>query len=228
MLQQTQVDRVIPKYEEFLKYFPTLESLSEARTKDVLKIWQGLGYNRRALYLKRAAEKIVHEYGGTFPQSEKVLASLPGIGKATAGDLLAFSWNKPAVVIETNIRTVFIHHFFKDKQKVSDKDILPLIEKTLDTKNPREWYYALMDYGAYLKKILGNNIKKSTHYKKQSKFKGSNRELRSKILKIILKSPSTKAAIIKELGANPQLVEKNLLTLCTEGLISKKKTRFAA
>ncbi|MDB5194657.1 MAG: endonuclease family protein [Parcubacteria group bacterium] len=224
MLQQTQVDRVIPKYNSFLKKFPTVKALSSASLRAVLLQWQGLGYNRRAVNLKRAAETIVKEFNGTFPKDEKALLSLPGIGKATAGDLLAFAWNKTAIVIETNVRTVFIHHFFPDKNKVSDKELIPLIESTLPRQGlgqTRDWYYALMDYGTYLKKAHGNNIKKSAHYKKQSKFKGSNRELRSKILKLILNKRRTEAEITKLLETSSEPVRKNLLALLSEGLIRK-------
>lgn len=228
MLQQTQVDRVVPKYKSFLKKFPTLHALARASNKEVLTEWQGLGYNRRALNLKRAAEKIERNFNGNFPTSFEPLMALPGIGKATAGDLLAFAYNLPTIVIETNIRTVFIHHFFKDKKKVSDADIIPLIEKTIDEENPRDWYYALMDYGSYLKKTLGNNIQQSKHYKKQSSFKGSNRELRSKILKLILKKSRTKEEILKLLDSPSPAIKKNLLALESEGLIKKRGLRYTA
>lgn len=235
MLQQTQVDRVIPKYKSFLKKFPKVKALAKVKNKDVLLEWQGLGYNRRALNLKRAAEKIVSDFGGEFPQTLDELLTLPGVGRATAGDVLAFAFNKPAVVIETNIRTVFIHHFFADKKKVSDKEILKLIEKTLPTSHAkgrtggvREWYYALMDYGAHLKKTLGNNIARSKHYKKQSTFKGSNRELRSHILKLVLAKPRTKAEILKLLDSPAPAIEKNLLALSKEGLIRAKNGRISA
>jgi A/G-specific adenine glycosylase len=230
MLQQTQVDRVIPKYKEFLKQFPTVQSLSSASLRAVLKEWQGLGYNRRAVNFKRTAETIVKEHNGIFPRDEKTLTTLPGIGKATSGDLLAFAWNKPAVVIETNIRTVFIHHFFKDKKNISDKELLPLIEKTLDTENPRDWYYALMDYGSYLKKNVQHRMlnRKSAHYKKQTKFKGSNREERSKILKLILTKSRTEDEIIKLLESPAESIRKNIISLEKEGLITFKGKRISA
>lgn len=222
MLQQTQVDRVLPKYKEFLKKFPTLEKLARAQTRSVLLVWQGLGYNRRAVSLKRTAEILVKEHKGKFPKDERALISLPGIGRATAGDLLAFAWNIPTVVIETNIRSVYIHHFFSDKKDISDKEITLLIEKTIDKNNPREWYYALMDYGSYLKKTIGNNAPQSKHYKKQSKFKGSNRELRSRILKLILHKSRTEAEIMQLLSAPAEPVRKNIIALEREGLIYRE------
>lgn len=162
MLQQTQVDRVIPKYAQFLKTFPNWNALARAPQKKVLRAWQGLGYNRRALFVRRAAQTVVQKYGGALPRDFSALASLPGVGPYTAGALLAFIWNEPMVFIETNIRAVFLHHFFPQKagrlpaQKITDAELLPLITETLDLKNPRVWYWALMDYGAYLKKTLPN------------------------------------------------------------------------
>jgi A/G-specific adenine glycosylase len=228
MLQQTQVERVIPFYNKFTKRFPTARSLAQAEMKDVLALWQGLGYNRRAVNLKYACETIMKEYGGKFPAELAALMELPGIGPATAGDLLAFAFNLPAVVIETNIRTVFIHHFFPGKKQVSDKEIAKLVEETLDTENPRKWYYALMDYGAHLKREVGNNINRSKHYKKQSAFKGSNRELRSKILKLVLERNRSEAEIIRLLKTPAEPVRKNLLALRQEGLIKKSGSRYAA
>ena len=114
MLQQTQADRVGPKFEAFVAALPSFSALAEAPLKKVLSLWQGLGYNRRALNLKRAAEIIAREYNGMLPSSPELLETLPGIGKATAASLAAFAFNKPVVFLETNIRTVLIHHFFSD------------------------------------------------------------------------------------------------------------------
>ena len=196
MLQQTQAPRVVPKYLSFLKKFPNVTALANAQLSDVLAEWQGLGYNRRALYLKKCAEVVVKDWKGKFPKDFKQLCSLPGIGPATAGDMMAFAWNMPAVVIETNIRSVFIRFFFEGQEKVHDKDIVPLIEKTLDLENPREWYWALFDYGAYLKQHA-NPSRKSAHHVKQSKFSGSHREKRANILRIVLEKPRTVAEIAK-------------------------------
>jgi A/G-specific adenine glycosylase len=222
MLQQTQAPRVVPKYISFLKKFPNTATLAQAPFKNVLLEWQGLGYNRRALYLKQTAEKIENDFNGKFPKDFKTLCSLPGIGPATAGDILAFAWNIPTVVIETNIRSVFIHFFFNNTEKVSDKEIVPLIQKTLDTENPREWYWALFDYGAYLKETR-NPSRQSKHYTKQSRFKGSNREKRSHILQLILKKPRTETELSKSLGYD---ASENLSAMQQEGLIRKSKNRF--
>jgi A/G-specific adenine glycosylase len=185
MLQQTQTHRVITKYEEFIAAFPTIESLAAASLRDVLSVWQGLGYYRRARYLHQIAQIVVNEHGGVVPSDPSILETLPGIGIATASSICAFAFNTPTVFIETNIRTVFIHSFFKDRDDVRDKELMPLISATVDQINPREWYYALMDYGVHLKSTYSNPSRKSLHYTKQSKFEGSNRQLRAKILKII-------------------------------------------
>ena len=229
MLQQTQAPRVVPKYKSFLKKFPNTKTLAKAKLSDVLSEWQGLGYNRRALYLKKCAEKIESEFDGKFPRDFKILCSLPGIGPATAGDILAFAWNKPVVVIETNIRSVFIHFFFYkrdgEQEKISDKEILPLIEKTLDTTNPREWYWALFDYGAYLKESH-NPSRKSAHHTKQSKFIGSHRQKRAQILRLILKKSVTAEEISKSLTYDISYVKEIMDDLQKEGLIQKNKNKF--
>lgn len=190
MLQQTQVDRVIPKYTAFIKRFPTVTHLSTALNSDVLEYWQGLGYNRRALYLKKTAEIIVTKYKEKFPSDIETLLTLPGIGQSTASAILNFSFSKATPFIETNIRTVFIQYFFSKKSLVDDRDILPLVERTMDYKNPREWFYALYDYGTKLKATLGKQKtevhKKSTSYVKQSRFDGSFRQIRGIVLRAIL------------------------------------------
>jgi A/G-specific adenine glycosylase len=225
MLQQTQSYRVEPKYKSFLQKFPTIQALAKASIADVLKEWQGLGYNRRALFLKKCAEKISLEYKGKFPKDLDVLCSLPGIGKATAGDILAFAWNLPTVFIETNIRSVFIHFFFADKDKVSDKEIIPLVEATLDTTNPREWYWALFDYGVLLKKTINPN-RKSSHYTKQSKFIGSLRQKRAIVLRLILERPSTKKEVQENLEYDSKTINQILLALEKEGFIKNTQGTF--
>ncbi len=232
MLQQTQVSRVIPKYKEFLKKFPNITALAEADRTAVLKVWIGLGYNRRALFLKRAAEEVVINFQSRFPKDRETLMRLAGIGQSTAGAIMAFSFNQPVTFIETNIRSVFLYHFFKEKTDVSDVEILPIIEQTSDTKNSREWYYALYDYGSMLKAKLGRQKtilhKQSKHYVKQSTFKGSNRQIRAAIVRYALEHPTgTKkdpAAIFKNLKKDlPHLtlsnLKENLKRLTAEGLI---------
>jgi A/G-specific adenine glycosylase len=223
MLQQTQVDRVVPFFNNWMKLFPTVRSLATAPQSDVLRVWKGLGYNSRALRMKRTAQEIVEKRLGVFPRTYDELIKLPGIGPYTAGAIMAFAYDKPVTMIETNIRRVFIHHFFSPLRPsgtspsqgrnlhslvvgkktdgaaplrrgalrsgegcIHDRDILNLVTQTLPSKNFREWYWALMDYGSYLGKTIPNPNKKSRHYTVQKKFKGSDREIRGKILEILL------------------------------------------
>jgi len=183
MLQQTQVPRVIPKYTEFLERFPTVQALASAELGDVLRAWQGLGYNRRAKYLWQAAQKVNNL--NHFPEDVPGLVKLPGVGPNTAGAVMAYAYNRPAVFIETNVRTVYIHHFLHDADNVPDTQLRSLIEQTLDHQNPREFYWALMDYGSYLKATVGNLSRASKHYTKQSTFHGSRRQVRGQIIRLL-------------------------------------------
>jgi len=222
MLQQTQVERVLKKYGPFIEAFPDFLTLHNARLQRVLSVWQGLGYNRRCLYMKMCASLIQQRYNGWLPDSVETLIQLPGIGRSTASALVTFSYNKPTVFLETNIRTVFLHFFFPEKQKVSDSAILPLIERTLDVQNPRTWYYALMDYGTMLKSSMRNLNKRSTTYRKQSPFEGSKRQVRGKVLKILIAEPHLSAyEIALRVNNDPSKVRKILFELGTEGFIRK-------
>jgi len=228
MLQQTQTDRVLKKYEHFLSSFPSFESLAQASLKEVLAAWQGLGYNRRGLALQSIAQIIIREYAGNLPNNPTVLINFPGIGKATASSICAFAFNMPTLFIETNIRTVFIHFFFKDRGDIKDSEIMPLIEASVDFRNPREWYYALMDYGVMLKKSLPNPSRKSAHHTKQSKFEGSDRQIRGMILKILTsQSHCTLDELCSLIPRETERIQKALRELkdekfidCTKNLIS--------
>jgi A/G-specific adenine glycosylase len=227
MLQQTQVGRVIEKYREFLLRFPDITALARAPLRAILETWQGLGYNRRALALKNLAGIIVDRYNGRIPPAIETLKALPGVGAATAGAVCAFAFDKPVVFIETNIRSVFIHFFFRDREAVKDSEILPLLAQTLDAKRPRDWYYALMDYGAGLKERHPNPNRRSAHYARQSPFEGSVRQVRGMILKALVKQPGiSEAALVKEINRDGEMVRKALKQLRTEGFIVKKRKRF--
>ncbi len=226
MLQQTQVDRVIPRYQSFIRQFPTLETIARATLKDVLILWQGLGYNRRAAYLKRACEIIVQSYKGDARAAFGSQTPLPGIGPYTRGAIRAFAWDEPTVLIETNVRAVYLHHFFKGKKQVRDKDLLPYIAKTLDSGRAREWYWALMDYGAHLKRTVPNPSRTSKHHTKQSRFAGSNRELRAQILRALLVRPKTVEALSRALARDIRLIETNLLSMKREGLLESTNRTY--
>jgi A/G-specific adenine glycosylase len=186
MLQQTQTGRVSEKYLNFIEKFPNFLALSKAPLESVLKAWQGLGYNRRAIALTKIAEIVLSEYNGSLPDSVEVLKTFPQIGHNTASSIVTFAFNKPTIFIETNIRRVYIYFFFPGKSKITDNEITTLLEKTIDNSNPRKWYYALMDYGVMLKKTYPNLNKRSAHYRKQAPFKGSNRQIRGEILRILI------------------------------------------
>jgi len=191
MLQQTQVSRVIPKFNIFVDQFPSVGDLASAPLSNVLIAWQGLGYNRRAKFLHQAAQMIVGEYDGVFPSTGHELVKLPGIGANTAGAILNYAFEEPTVFIETNIRSVYFHHFFENAEMVSDAELREVVSATLDYEHPREWFWALMDYGSYLKSQNHGHIKKSRQYVKQSKFIGSNRQVRGAIIRALAQKPAT-------------------------------------
>lgn len=227
MLQQTQVPRVITKYTEFIYRFPTWASLANATPGEVLKAWQGLGYNRRGLFLYRSAHIVMNEYNGVLPSDPTLLEHLPGIGHATARSIAAFAFNSPVVFIETNIRRIFIHHFFPTQQHVSDADILPLVAKTLPKNRARLWYSALMDYGTTLPKIITNPNRRSAHYTRQSKFEGSKRQIRGNILKYLTQHPNaTSTTLSRYAHTTTAIITPILNQLTTEGLIEKKSRRY--
>lgn len=197
MLQQTQVARVIPKYHEFLAHFPTVQTLAQAPLADVLKSWSGLGYNRRAKFLWQAAQHVQTECRGQFPEDLEGLVKLPGVGKNTAGAVLAYAFNQPAIFVETNVRTVYIHHFFHDRTDIPDGEILELLTATIDRQQPRIFYWALMDYGTHLKQTVGNLSRHSRSYARQSPFEGSARKVRGNILRLL----GTRSMTFEELAA---------------------------
>jgi len=227
MLQQTQVSRVVLKFEYFVSRFPDWNSLAAAPLSEVLRAWQGLGYNSRGKRLHQLAQIVMNEHHGQLPSDPKELIKLPGIGPNTTGSIAAFAFNQPVVFIETNIRRVFIQHFFEDHDEVTDKQLLPFIKESLNTENPREWYYALMDYGAHLAKQVPNPNRRSKHYTRQSTFEGSNRQLRAQILRYILKHKSATEADIKKAFANTESsrIESVLQQYLQENLLKQANNK---
>ncbi|MBN2822389.1 MAG: A/G-specific adenine glycosylase [Coriobacteriia bacterium] len=220
MLQQTQVSRVLPKWQEFIDEFCDFDALAAASLEDVLRVWSGLGYNRRAQSLKRIAEIVLHEHGGRLPQTLDGLTGLPGIGHATAAQILAFAFDTGVPFIETNIRAVYLHHYFEDAEDVPDSVILPIVEATMDAQDPRQWFYALMDYGTDLKKRLPNPSRRSKHHVKQSRFEGSTRQLRGHILRALIQTPGLRAPVLAETtGFEPGRVAGVLDALVAEGFL---------
>jgi A/G-specific adenine glycosylase len=228
MLQQTQVERVLGKYPPFIEAFPDFKALAAAPLYAVLSLWRGMGYNRRALQLKKCAFEVVERHTGRLPDTFEALLKLPGVGKATAGSIMAFAFNRPAVFIETNIRRVFLHFFFPGRDGVSDAEILPLVERTLDRRDPRVWYYALMDYGVMLKKKHGNMNVRSRHYKKQPAFKGSRRQIRGEVLRLLVAEPRlSEAEIVRRVGRDPKRARTALASLAGDGLIVVKGSKYS-
>lgn len=227
MLQQTQTHRVVPKYAAFIEKFPTVIDLANAPLADLLFMWQGLGYNRRAKSLHAACKAIVHTHNGIFPNTPEELIKLPGVGPYTSGAVCTFAFNKPHVFIETNIRAVFIYFFFQHKSQIHDKELYPLIQETVDTKNPREWYYALMDYGVLLKKKLPNPARKSAHHAVQSKFEGSDRQIRGAVIRLLTETVALSYEnIILSIGKEEERIKKILYQLCKEKMILEHNNLF--
>lgn len=225
MLQQTQVGRVGPKFEAFMSRFPTAEALAAAPLGDVLDAWSGLGYNRRAKFLWQAAQTVVRDFGGKLPASQAELTQLPGIGTNTAGAILAYAFNRPAVFVETNIRSVFIHHFFADHEQVADTDIAALLRATLPAEQTyREWYWALMDYGAHLKQTQGNHARRSAAYAKQSKFEGSRRQIRGAVVRLLRAGPQTLAELRHSI--DDERLPSVLNDLLAEGMIELQSKHY--
>lgn len=225
MLQQTQVTRVIPKYKDFLTKFPTVQILAQAELGEVLRTWQGLGYNRRAKFLWQAAQEIIKVHRGVIPDTVDVLMQLPGIGKNTAGAIVVYAYNKPEIFVETNIRTVYIYHFLKNMETIDDKDIHLLIADTIDSQNPRVFYWALMDYGSYLKQTAGNFNAKSKTYIKQSAFHGSRRQIRGAVVRLLgTKGMHTYDDLHQAIHDNR--LDSVLEELAAEGLITKTATSY--
>ena len=232
MLQQTQVSRVEAYFKAWIKKWPNFQALARAPLKDILVAWQGLGYNRRAKFLHDLAKVVTEEYAGKLPADEQVLKTLPGIGPYTAGAVMAFVHNQPTVILETNIRTVLVHHFFQGKKtKVSEKELLSVQRQIVEAlpwakKSPGEFYWAMMDYGVYLKKHVGNLNKQTRAYQKQSKFSGSHRESRARVLRAVLDGKASLSGITKKLGLEKQKVDQILKELVREKLIVKKSRHY--
>jgi len=224
MLQQTQVERVILKYKSFLKKFPTLYSLARAPLSSVLREWQGLGYNRRAKMLHTTAKTTIVNYSGRMPTSYDELVALPGVGPYTASAVRVFAFNKPDLLIETNIRAALLHHFFPRAQKVHDRELLQLTVTPANV-SPREWYAALMDYGAHLKATVPNPSRRSAHHVLQKPFRGSDREIRGAILRTLSQKTQTAQEILG-LGFSAARTKKQLSALMREKLITFRALRY--
>ena len=229
MLQQTQVPRVVEKYKEFMTVFPTVRVLAKASLGNVLKVWSGMGYNRRAKFLRDAAKVIAEKYKGRVPHEYAELRTLPGVGDYTARAIRVFAFDEPDILFETNIRAAFIRHFSmsqsligRAKSGIWDADIIPVAQKTSKGQDPRKWHWALMDYGAHLKRSGVRNNAQSALYAKQSKFEGSLRQVRGAIVRAITRGES-----MNDLRSrSSELFDKALASLARDGLIMKQKGKW--
>ncbi len=226
MLQQTQVGRVLRKYSSFMTRFPTIEELARADFADVLRQWQGLGYNRRARSLHQAAGLIVDRYNGIVPEDTGELATLPGIGRYTAGAIACFAYNRPVPFLETNVRRALIYEFYNDAERVQDRELLAYAALLAERNQAkaRRWGYALMDYGAALGRRVPNPNRKSAHYTRQAPFAGSDRQLRGRILRTLVEqeAPAETEKLIAKAGFPRERVMARLDDLAAEGLIVKE------
>jgi len=223
MLQQTQVSRVLGRWERWCARWSNFGALAQASVAQVVEEWQGLGYNRRALWLREAAQMVVREFDGELPRSVGDLQRLPGVGPNTAGSVAAFAYNEPTVFIETNIRRVMLHEWFADAHDVPDSELRPVIERTLHRERPREWYWALMDYGSYLAMSEPNANRRSRHYAVQSRFEGSVRQLRGEVLRRLLARPRTR----EEIGIADERLGAVLVALAKEGFVTEENGQYA-
>lgn len=219
MLQQTQVSRVIPKFQQFTEQLPSVEKLAVAPLAEVLGLWSGLGYNRRAKFLHEAAQRIMQ--AGEIPQTLEGLIALPGVGRNTAAAILNYAYEVPTPFVETNIRTVYFHEFPESKELVDDKAVLAFVEATMDKEQPREWFYALMDYGSMLKRDSGGRLDRSRHYKKQSPLRGSGREMRGRILKALSVSGVVDESVLRDAVTADDRFESACSSLVREGLVER-------
>ncbi len=222
MLQQTQVSRGLPKYLEFVKRFPTVSSLATASTGEILRLWKGMGYNRRALYIQKTAQKIVADFYGVFPQNEQQLKTLPGLGTYTARAVLVFAYKKDIAMVDTNIRQIITHFFFQDVPQ-SEKVIQEVADQLVPKGKSWEWHQALMDYGAIK---LERNEKRTTK-KKSKPFKETNRYLRGRLLDLVCERQWKELDLVECMTENfrkeKKPIEEIISGMIKDGLIIRNK-----
>jgi A/G-specific adenine glycosylase len=234
MLQQTQIERVIPYWNRWMGLWPEPADLAAVPLADALREWNGLGYNRRGRFLWECARRITGEYGGVVPDSPEKLITLPGVGAYTAGAVACFAYDYPAVFIETNIRAALIHFFFAGRERVHDAELTGILKESLPEESlrgensPRVWYWALMDYGAALKKAAPNPNRRSAHYSRQSRIEGSFRQRRGAVLRsLVAEGPASAETLAERTGIDPgglygalAALEKDFMIACDGGMYS--------
>lgn len=238
MLQQTQVARVREKYAEFIKKFPTVKKLAQAPLREVLVLWSGLGYNRRAKYLHQCAKEVAVKYSGKFPNTYEELAALPAIGRSTAGALLAFSFGHDTPMIDTNIRRILSRAFFK-KSIPSDKELYAFASSIIPRGKGRAWNYAMLDLGATLCTARGHSdecplsglhgaVSDFIYKKPQKKFAGSDRFYRGKLLRHLILHKRILLSVVPKILELPEAKTAPIIKkLIAEKLIEIHGTRIS-
>ncbi|GMO52292.1 MAG: endonuclease III [Termitinemataceae bacterium] len=224
MLQQTQTSRVCDYWKHWLELWPHPADFAGAPLSHALREWSGLGYNRRCLNLHKTAAIIAEEHGGIVPRTPEDLQKLPGIGAYTAGAIACFAYQHSSVFIETNIRAALIHCFFSNRMEnpVHDDELVPILDAALDRANPRLFYWALMDYGAALKKAGQNAARNSVHYTRQSRFEGSFRQKRGALLRSLsFSGPADTSELQKRTGIEPEVIYEVMESLKTNMMVAE-------
>ncbi|MHA2252598.1 MAG: Fe-S cluster assembly protein HesB [Candidatus Kariarchaeaceae archaeon] len=221
MLQQTQAIRVIPKFLLFTEKYPDLQTLSEADKKELLTIWSGLGYNRRAIWLQQAAGELLKFE--PFPQDPVVLRKLRGVGSYTSRAIPIFAFNADLVTVDTNIRRILIYEGFAQEES-SERELYEIAENLLPMGKSRDYHSALMDYGALSKT---SKVTKISSINKHAPFKGSTRDFRGKIIKCLTKRKGLSRRDLQEKCSIPgNEIIKILQGLIDDELIQYKSGRY--
>jgi A/G-specific adenine glycosylase len=251
MLQQTQVPRVIPKYNAFIAEFPTVRRLAVADRAAVLRHWQGLGYNNRAVRLHALARVVSERLDGVLPQEYDALRALPGIGPYTAGAIMSFAYDKPAPCVDVNIRRVLSRIAWRKSERPSQTAIDALaLRAVTQAPSPHDWHSALMDFGSAVctarspkcascqvrplcaSKGMRPDEVASREHARQPSFLGSIRWWRGQILKRVLEEPRGRAALLRSIRNRPSPAERArfaqaLGALEQEGLLRKRQGRYS-
>ncbi len=218
MLQQTQAERVVPKFTAWMDRFPDVVALASAPLRDVLALWSGLGYNSRGQRLQSCARMVIERFGGVVPAAPAELKTLPGIGDYTCRSIPVFADNLDVAAVDTNIRRIIIHEFALP-QETSKRNIQVAAEQLLPQGCSRDWHNALMDYGSICLTSRATGIRPLT---KQSKFRGSKRWYRGRLLKELVASEQLLLEEIEErYGDCPWGMREIIDALVRDGLVDE-------
>jgi A/G-specific adenine glycosylase len=222
MLQQTQVSRVVEYYNKWMESWPTVNNLASEEYKNVLQSWMGLGYNRRAMYLHNTAKIIVKDFDSDVLNAVNHYENLPGIGLYTSKAIQIFAANADIATVDTNIRRILISEFDLN-ENISENDLFSLAQLCLPHGKSRDWHNALMDYGAMYLTSRKSGIKPKTQ---QSRFKGSDRQIRGQILRLLLKEDHSFYELHHQIQVNDTRLTGILDKMIHEKTISKTNEKF--